>query len=160
MKLYEITCGTCKHQIGLNEKGSLHLLDHDIEEEETLVMMGVKPCRCYDTLLKLESGVNSAFLQGAFENDIELTRICIGLGADVHYMENEALYYACRFGYLGMVKTLIQHGADVNRPYKFSLNCRNYQGVKTSHHSVNILKASKDCRHQEVVQYLTELGAS
>jgi len=109
-----IDCGGEQHRIGIDSAGCLVLLDHDIEEEETLYELGDSISECYKLVRKLESKPSTILVQATVDKDVELARLAIEHGADVHYLDNQAIKTAANNGDIELVALLIKQGANIN----------------------------------------------
>ena len=57
----------------------------------------------------------SAFLFAAQCGNFGATYFLLNNGVNVHYQDDQALFYACGNGYIEIVKLLVSYGADVNK---------------------------------------------
>jgi ankyrin repeat protein len=63
----------------------------------------------------MEDGRNNMLISVCEDNRIELARVLIYYGADIHVGREMPFFKACGNGNLDMVKLLISNGADVNK---------------------------------------------
>jgi len=102
------------HRIGFDEDQKLVLLDHDIEEEETAIEMGERPCSCHSVGMRIQNDPNGNMLMGAEHSDTDLLKVSIDAGADVSYKDNKALFLAVLDGSAENIRLLVEHGADIH----------------------------------------------
>jgi len=111
VKTLKRDCGGNTHQIGLDENGQLHLLDHDIEEEETLKLMGLETSCCYNTYYHLVDNPDAVLVVAAMKDDADLICMAVSCGADVDTSEAIALRNAVYRRKPSTIKVLLEEGA-------------------------------------------------
>jgi ankyrin repeat protein len=79
--------------------------------------------------------INKALVEYAHAGDIQFVKEMIELGGNIHYMNDEAVNWACGFGQLDMVKFLVGLGANIE--------------VETAK------SRAKQNNHQHIIDYLT-----
>jgi len=145
MKTYKVACEGEHHHLGLDDYKKLHLLNHDIEEEETLLHLGDYTSTCYRIMQELLSDPNKALESAHFQNSVELIKLAVSFGATdpaqrpscvdwailvsspaileylistgVNVLESTyALPWAAEQGNTPIVKLLLNAGCNVNTP--------------------------------------------
>jgi len=116
VKTYEIECGGELHEIGLDDEGCLHLLNHDIEEEEASCLLGEGDCsRCFKVLRAVEQLNVEDFCNSIRKEEIEIARLFVDAGFEFDYASGHPLHLAIICCSANVVEFLIECGADVNR---------------------------------------------
>jgi len=153
VKTYSINCGKDKHLIGLDDDGVLHLIDHDIEEEETQEAFGDTTSECYQAYKLLLTSPKDALVISVNHGFTDMIQLCLDIGADIHYDNDAPLLAACHEKRLNVVKMLVEAGANVNA----------HKIVRQEGPMVMIqISAVRTARHRstpEVVEYLKSVGA-
>jgi len=108
-------CGETLHEIALDDDGNLHLLNHDLEEEEALAAMGLETAECYNTYKRIHECSDDILCAAAVEGNIEMAHIAIASGADVDCGNSQPMRYAASYGRIEMIQWLLDKGAN---PYQ------------------------------------------
>jgi len=114
IKTFEVECNGSYHRIQVDDNDELHLLDHDIDEEETLYELGGKVALCYHILLRLEKDPDDILTVASAKGDTSIVSLALAVGANVQAYNNEALRSSAREGHSDVVSQLLQAGADAN----------------------------------------------
>ena len=85
--------------------------------------------------------LNKRLMDAAWEDDLYKVKEALDKGADIHILDDYALRFAARNGYLDVVKYLVEQGADIHVQGDYALRWAARHG------------------HLEVVKYLVEKGA-
>jgi ankyrin repeat protein len=88
-----------------------------------------------------ERHINMAFLIASKKGNLEIVRLLLENGADVHVENDDALRLASQEGHLEMVRLLLEKGVNVNAKYGHAL------------------RAASAAGHLEIVKLLIENGA-
>ena len=122
-----------------------------------------------DQTLNLESKYDKAFLLASCNGHLDVVKLLISEGADVHARNDCALSLASEEGHLEIVKYLIDEGADIHTNYCEALRFASQrghldivrllidEGANIRNQALNL--ASK-YGHLEVVRFLIEEGAN
>lgn len=112
MKTADVACSGDIHEIGIDEDGDLHLLDHDIDEEETFYHLGVDVSDCYQFIYQLQVDPGKVLVRAAKENDYDIVELALLAGANANTHAGLALLRAMQNDNLKMVKLLVEHGVS------------------------------------------------
>jgi len=157
VKTYEIICGRECHLLGVDNDGKLHLLNHNIDEEETLRMMGEAPCACYKFYLDAQTNLDSHFLSVNSKGHTSLIRCCLDLGADIHACNDEALRLACETGSPKLVRILVEQGANIHAIHNSTAIVRTKEGEEFAVGTPLTLAIKRN--HSEIMHILVDAGA-
>jgi len=69
----------------------------------------------YNKLNNTKYTIDKLFIEMIDDNNIEMVKVCLKHGADVHADDDRALRWAAHYGYTEIVKLLLDHGADINK---------------------------------------------
>jgi len=159
MKTYEIECGEGMHTIGMSDDGKLHLFDHDVEEQETMHIMGLETSKCFRVTQAAEKAtpemLSRLFLGALYRKLLDEMSFYLDCGADVHLEDETALYWAASQGHTRIVERLLEHGANAKHEVfrEFEINGCKYLEVNSP-----LLEAEAKRRHK-VVELLLKAGA-
>jgi len=117
MKAYKIECQGEIHEIGIDRDGGVHLLNHDIEEEETLCLLGEKPSECF----RIVHSSGEVLVEAIAARDIGIVDLAMAVGADLGEKCGMDMFGARRVhpltlaaskGFVDIVSMLLQAGAN------------------------------------------------
>jgi len=113
-RLFEIPCMNEIHHIGLNDEDCLHLLDHDVEEEETLHALGENTSHCFHLLLRLERRPTHELMIAAAGGWYDVAELCLHCGGDPREKNNWAMRLADNNGHKALSGLLLRHITKLN----------------------------------------------
>jgi len=118
MKTYEIECEGEIHEIGLDDEGYLHALDHDEEHERVLADLGEEVSGCIDLILTIEDADEDErediFLRAAHLGHPSVVELMLDTGVDARAGDDYALREAARLGHAPVVAILLKHRVYIN----------------------------------------------
>jgi len=141
METYEIECSGEIHEIGVDDEGCIHLLNHDVEEEETNAMLGDEVSSCYEMLDCLLHWPQECLWDAAHAGNLEHVKLAVACRADLYGKDCLVLQLAAANGYLEVVKYCIDKGIDFHKDNQL------------------VLRRAIDGKNYEVAEYLLKLGA-
>jgi len=109
-----VVCGDDEHELELDNDGELHMLHHDIEEEEALKVMGLPTSRCFRLLNELERDPEFILIGAAKRNEYHLAMLAIQYGANVRVAGEAAIVFAAKNGNFPLAKALVEKGSNPN----------------------------------------------
>jgi len=128
MKLYETCCGDETHRISIDDNGVFHLLDHDLEEEETLKELGGDTPWCLTLVNALSTCPDGCLFAAAESGDLALAKIAIDSGAKIAHESRNALLSAVTKNNVNIVKYFLSEACDVNYGNYHPLSAAVYYG--------------------------------
>jgi len=114
MKIFCIHCSDEIHRIGITSLGTIELLDCDHDEEETREHLDDAPSQCYLIAQQALEDPSNLLEKATRVDGLELAKLCIEAGADVHYQNEKPLTNAVFRRNLDIVKILLNSGANPN----------------------------------------------
>jgi len=114
MQYCHVKCADKNHRIGLSNDGELSLLDHDIEEEETLHEMGLETSHCFELMVQMRDNPGGIL---SFATDAclpELAEFALCCGADINRNLSRCIRIAARDSHSEIVELAIKYGADIH----------------------------------------------
>lgn len=125
--------------------GHADIVEYLFEERRCAVNLGA------------ESSILSA---AAIRGQTDMVRVLLSFGAQVANQEecSDLLCKVIRGWHCEAVKVLVQHGANVNAPFTFSIQTSRVGGAVLSF-TVTPLTVAAGCGNLEIVKYLCESGA-
>lgn len=115
MKKYKITCSHETHHIGLDSEGNVHLLNHDIEEQETFEAFGEEISNCYKVVRDLEDDAYQVLLDASMAGYLPLVELAVDYADFTTRQLSRALSDAATFDDdVEIVKYLHEAGGNVN----------------------------------------------
>jgi len=128
MKTFKVPCGMEMHQIGVDEEGTIHLCDHDIDEEETAYAMGDRASRCFQLLIRMEQEPEW-LLSETVHNRLEARLgILAAAGLDLGMKDGELLHLAARTNWPEGVKILLDAGVNPDIKHGIALRTAAEEG--------------------------------
>ena len=141
--------------------------DFGIPQDELQLVPGSSNLERYKFIYDIKDP-NTGLVEAASLGTLALVRYFLKLGADLHAMDEEALYLAADNGHLDVVKYLVELGAD--NEYALKLVARDghldivkylvEQGADIHARDEDALRSAAMNGHLDVVKYLVELGAN
>ena len=119
---------------------------------------------------KIKEKLNKAFLKAASNGELEEIKYLISKGADIHFMNDEALVWAAENGHLDIVKYLVEQGLNIHAKnealiyaahlgrldiVKYLVN----QGANIFANNNDALNSSIISNYLEITKYLIDHGA-
>jgi len=118
MHTFFIQCENEDHQIDVTDNGEFVLHAHNIDEEETAAMFGDETSKCFKILSSLKNQPDSALIEAAYSNNVELAEIALSLGANINAMVGWPLTVAAFKGYCEITRYLLDSGANTENEDK------------------------------------------
>ena len=72
--------------------------------------------------------INEQFIRASLCGYLDIVKLLIELGADIHTRNNQAIINASRRGHLPVVKLLIESGADIHAQYNLAIIDASWKG--------------------------------
>jgi len=157
MNKYKVLCENEIHHLGLDGDGEVHILNHDIEEEETLDAMGLPVSECFYLYQRLITDIDNALVCSVeSEHRPDWINLCLDAGADIHYRNNFMLRIACTWGDYPVARVLVERGANVNCQSEFTIG----DSDKTQYYMQTPLYNARLHQNEQIVSLLKEAGAT
>jgi len=141
MRTCVIGCDGQDHRIGMTDDGELVLLDHDLDEEETLHVMDLGASFCFECLHDFRDNPTYMLWQASSCKDTGVFAMAIAAGANVRLNDDDILKRMSMNGRTEYVRQLLDAGANVHAGGEESLIIAGREG------------------HTEVVRLLLGAGA-
>lgn len=114
-----------------------------------------KQIKLNDKIIELNEELLHGCTNCGFDVASELLLSCLKRGADVHYLDDEALMLACKYGKIANVELLLEYGADVMAKNGQALEIAKQFG----HFSIlNMLKVKMKLPPAGVERYTPHIG--
>jgi len=115
IKIYRVWCRGRQHRIGLGDNGTLHALDCDLEEEETLAHLGDEPSSgCFNVISLLRTDLDRALSDGASCNDLAVVKLALACRAGISKNNYDAFFWAVSMGHTEIVEHMIEQGVYID----------------------------------------------
>jgi len=152
MKTYKVQCQDKIHRVGVDDEGCIHLLDHDIEEEETNYSLGGDCSRCFAVLKAVEQLDEGRFSNAVAEGDLDIVRLYLDAGFDIDYADGYTVHLAIIHSNSDIVEHLIKCGVDVNGSFGVI-------DINGSKKPLSHLSLARRCGDERIAKLLEDAGA-